>query len=60
MKVELRGKEVVTIVGLVCLTVLSATWHDNLLMMLFAGGFAGYAGLDRWLQVRKGKKEKRG
>jgi len=56
MKIELKGKEVIAIIGLICLTILIALGYNEILMMLFAGAFAAYAGIDRLVEVRKKKK----
>jgi len=56
--VELKGKEIVALGGLICLAVLIATGHDSLLETLFVSAFVAYAGIDRIVQVRKrGKRE---
>lgn len=61
MKSKLKllwGKEIVTIVMLICITVLITTGHDSLLQNLFVAIIAAYTGLDRVIYVSKTKKEK--
>jgi len=52
--IEIKGKEIVTIASILCLTILIAMGKDNLLLNLFVAILVIYNGVDRyWTKIRK-------
>jgi len=57
VKVEIKGKELVAIIALICLSILIGLGYNDTLMNIFVGLLVVYAGIDRAIvEVKKRKK----